>query len=73
MRNYRIVAAAAGAEHSMCLSSDGSLFTWGGGGYGQLGHAHMHALAMMQANNLLLDQPRKIDCLDPARLQAWKR
>ena len=28
-RGYRVVAAAAGVNHSMALSSDGSLFTWG--------------------------------------------
>ena len=74
LRPYRIVAAAAGAEHSMCLSSDGSLFTWGGGRHGQLGHPHLQTIEMMQPGaNIVVDQPRKIDCLDPFKLQAWKR
>ncbi|MBK8475468.1 MAG: hypothetical protein IPL39_03940 [Opitutaceae bacterium] len=32
-----IVAIAAGAEHSLALSSDGQLFAWGRNTYGQLG------------------------------------
>ncbi|KAI8472010.1 MAG: regulator of chromosome condensation 1/beta-lactamase-inhibitor protein II [Monoraphidium minutum] len=75
LRGYRVVAAAAGQHHSMALSSDGSLFTWGCGSDGQLGQPQLHAMhLMMQANAAFnLNAPRKIDALDPFRLQPWKR
>ena len=34
----RICMAAAGGLHSAAVSDDGALWTWGHGGYGQLGH-----------------------------------
>jgi alpha-tubulin suppressor-like RCC1 family protein len=34
----RVVAAAAGRVHSMAVTEDGTLWTWGHGGYGRLGH-----------------------------------
>lgn len=34
----RIVALAAGGSHSAALGEDGSVFTWGAGSSGQLGH-----------------------------------
>jgi hypothetical protein len=45
LKNVRIVSAAAGVCHSMALASDGSLFTWGDGRYGQLGHAQLQTIA----------------------------
>ena len=33
----RVVAIAAGEDHSMALTDDGLVFTWGGNWYGQLG------------------------------------
>ena len=44
------------------------------GAHGQLGHPQLHALHMMQVNaGFVIDQPRKLDSLDPFRLYPWKR
>ena len=34
----RIIAVAAGGDHSVALTADGAVFTWGRGEHGQLGH-----------------------------------
>ena len=34
----RVVAVSAGDGHSLALTADGALWSWGGGGEGQLGH-----------------------------------
>jgi hypothetical protein len=44
------------------------------GAFGQLGQSQLQALHVVQPNNpLILDHPRKIDSLDPFKLQPWKR
>lgn len=35
---FRFVQVDGGTWHSLALSSDGDVYSWGGGGYGQLGH-----------------------------------
>lgn len=39
LRNSKIAAIAAGAEHSMAVTSGGELYTWGCGDNGRLGHS----------------------------------
>ena len=34
----RVVAVSAGERHSLTLTADGAVWSWGGGGWGQLGH-----------------------------------
>ena len=34
----RKVAVSSGGRHSMALTADGKVFSWGDGEYGQLGH-----------------------------------
>ena len=36
-----ITSIACGADHSLALSADGTLFTWGDGGFGCLGHGDL--------------------------------
>lgn len=45
------------------------------GSQGQLGQPQLHTLHLMQAgaNVFVMDVPRKIESLDPNRLQPWKR
>lgn len=70
----RIVSAAAGASHSVALASDGSLYTWGDGTRGQLGHSQLQAMAMPPAlNTIILLLPQKISRLDPCSLSPENR
>lgn len=58
----------------MALASDGSLFTWGGCKYGQLGHNSLHAVSVMLPEQpIVLATPHKIDALEPQKLQPWQR
>ena len=36
----RVVAVSAGAGHSLALAADGSVWSWGDGDYGKLGHGN---------------------------------
>lgn len=38
-----VVAVAAGVNHTLCVTIDGALYTWGAAKKGQLGHADRHA------------------------------
>lgn len=38
LRNQKICYVACGAEHTICLTEDGGVFSFGSGQYGQLGH-----------------------------------
>jgi E3 ubiquitin-protein ligase HERC4 len=38
LRNQKITFVACGAEHTVCLTEDGGVFSFGSGQYGQLGH-----------------------------------
>ena len=38
LRNQRVVHVACGENHTVCLTSDGGVFSFGSGSYGQLGH-----------------------------------
>ncbi|KAF8068311.1 UVR8 [Scenedesmus sp. PABB004] len=73
-RNHRIVSCAAGVSHSLALASDGSLYTWGSGRYGQLGHVNLQAVHLMvPAQALVLTTPQRIGALDPVMLKPWRR
>ena len=37
----RVMAAAAGLQHSVAVTQDGALWTWGGGAHGKLGHGDL--------------------------------
>ena len=38
LRGKKVVDAACGSSHSACILDNGSLYTWGKGRYGRLGH-----------------------------------
>jgi alpha-tubulin suppressor-like RCC1 family protein len=59
----------------MALASDGSLFTWGDGSHGQLGHAQLqHIAEVMPVNNpVTMPTAQKISRLDPSHLTAESR
>jgi len=57
LAGQRVVAVSAGAHHSLALTADGAVWSWGGGGWGRLGHG--------DAQRQLL--PKKI-----AALAGWR-
>ena len=56
----RVVAVSAGAGHSLALTADGAVWSWGYGGYCQLGHGDWQ-------NQLL---PKKVEALAGQRVIA---
>ena len=59
LAGQRVVAVPAGGEHSLALTADGTVFTWGEGGHGCLGHGE-------DVSDQLL--PKKIEACAPERL-----
>ena len=58
--DQRVVALSAGAHHSLALTADGTVWSWGYGGFGQLGHGD-------QQHQLL---PKKIEAFSGQRVVA---
>jgi len=57
----RVVAVSAGAMHSLALTADGAVWSWGDGIFGRLGHGDH------QQNQLL---PKKVEALAGRRVVA---
>ena len=60
MAGQRVVAVSAGDKHSLALTADGAVWSWGNGGFGELGHGD-------EQNQLL---PKKIEALAAQRVVA---
>ena len=60
----RIVAVSSGYSHSLALTADGAVWSWGEGGYGQLGHGNGHGNEQAQ----LL--PKKIEAFADQHVAA---
>jgi len=56
----RVVAVSAAGSHSLAITADGAVWSWGWGGYGMLGHGD-------QQNQLL---PKKIEAFAGRRVVA---
>jgi hypothetical protein len=56
----KVVAVSAGINHSMALDDNGSVFTWGAGNMGQLGHGTTMARCL----------PRKVEALDNVSIKS---
>jgi len=56
----RVVAVSAGGDHSIALTADGAVWSWGFGGWGQLGHGD-------EQNQW---QPKKVEALAGQRVVA---
>ena len=60
LAGQRVVAVSAGDAHSLAITADGAVWSWGRGGNGRLGHGD-------QQNQL---QPKKIEALTGRRVVA---
>ncbi|GKY91259.1 hypothetical protein MPSEU_000098500 [Mayamaea pseudoterrestris] len=71
LSNKNVVAVAAAENHSLCVTDDGQVFSWGSNGFGQLGVA---SGATMVMNASAFDGgrwlPRRIDDLKGIRCVA---
>ena len=59
--DVRVVQVAASSFHSMALAADGSVFSWGDGGGGKLGH---------EDDEIMQWAPKRIDALKGMRVAA---
>ncbi|KAL1918150.1 uncharacterized protein VTP21DRAFT_3416 [Calcarisporiella thermophila] len=46
LQEHKITAIACGTSHSLAMSSEGFVFSWGFGGYGRLGHSEQKDLSV---------------------------
>ena len=52
----RIVAVSAGSDHSLAITADGSVWSWGGGAWGKLGHGNEQRRLLPKKVEALADQ-----------------
>ena len=60
LAGQRVIAVSAGTAHSFAITADGSVWSWGIGGFGKLGHGD-------QQNQLL---PKKVEAFADQRVVA---
>ena len=69
LKNEKVTAVAAGAEHSLALSRTGEVYSWGGGGQGKLGHGSPPTLQrFLGRQNKPEWKPRLIRALETHRI-----
>jgi len=56
----RVVVVSAGATHNLAFAADGSVWSWGNGGNGRLGHGDVHTQLL----------PKKVEALAGRRVVA---
>ena len=74
LAGVRVVSTAAGAAHSLALGSDGTLYSWGCGDRGQLGHGALEPLSRRGgADAVALAKPWRVASLCPRGLAPGDR
>ena len=53
----RVVAVSAGSSHSLALTADGAVWSWGCGRFGKLGHGDEHEQLLPKKVEALTGQP----------------
>lgn len=61
----RVVAVDAGMEHSLAVTAEGKVFSWGAGGHGRLGHGTSSLSRWLAADQ---STPRQVRALDSVRV-----
>ncbi|XP_057856475.2 RCC1 domain-containing protein RUG3, mitochondrial [Cryptomeria japonica] len=56
LEGVRIIQIASGGYHSLALTDDGKVFTWGHGGHGELGHGSVEYGRVPQVVQALADE-----------------
>ena len=75
-RQQGVASVAAGESHSLALGFDGTLWAWGLGNDGQLGH---EVIASVMKQNLhtqrpiVLHEPKRVAALRPESMPAQER
>ena len=81
LAGQRVIAVSAGGEHSLTLTADGSVWSWGFGVEGQLGHGDMQnqlagekpgGTSLVSSGRMASGHPlRRLRCVPPVRQRDW--
>ena len=75
-RQQGVASVAAGESHSLALEFDGTVWAWGLGNDGQLGHEVIASVMKQNVNTqrpIVLHEPKRIATLRPENLPAHDR
>eukprot|EP00931_Biecheleriopsis_adriatica_P059019 TRINITY_DN35245_c0_g1_i1.p1 TRINITY_DN35245_c0_g1~~TRINITY_DN35245_c0_g1_i1.p1 ORF type:complete len:1099 (-),score=207.38 TRINITY_DN35245_c0_g1_i1:48-3344(-) len=64
LREYRVVATACGDVHTLALSDEGHVYSFGGGSYGQLGVKDVLAMPVDADNCPYMPTPQRVSGLE---------
>ena len=63
LAHVRVVQIATGDAHCVARSAEGRLYSWGGGGCGQLGHPDTHLMPKDEDGCAYMPKPKFIESL----------
>mmetsp|Transcript_25606 Transcript_25606/g.29415 ORF Transcript_25606/g.29415 Transcript_25606/m.29415 type:complete len:95 (+) Transcript_25606:454-738(+) len=63
LSDAKIIQISCGDAHTVALSSDGKLYSWGGGGCGQLGHPDTQSMPKDEDGCPYQPRPKLISAL----------
>lgn len=68
LAGLKIVQVAAGDWHSLGLTEEGRVYTWGGASYGRLGHADLSSMPLDSDGDPYQPIPKLVDDLCGVRV-----